>query len=114
MIGLEAVVVYRIFGLSLDAIFALVRLVITPVIIILTLRIPFKRKYHWMFLVVQISFIWLVGWAFLAQLTTYDASKALVYYDISSIATSAVYVLMIYQFVVFFISPKYVDGKNIS
>ena len=59
MIGLEAVVaVYRIFGLSLDAISALVRLVITPVIIILTLRDSIQEKVPVDVLnMVQISFI---------------------------------------------------------
>jgi hypothetical protein len=43
-----AVVVYRIFWLSLDALFALFRISVTVAIIItiFTLRIPSKRKYH--------------------------------------------------------------------
>jgi Protein of unknown function (DUF835) len=106
VIGLEAVVVYRIFGLSLDALFALVRVVITPVIIILTLRIPFKRKHHWAFLVTNIVFIWGVGFALLAQVST-NAATAFGWYYYSSFAVpSSVIVLFSYQFVIYFISPK--------
>ena len=106
MSALDAVVVYRIFGLSLDAIFALVREFVTSVIIILTLRIPFKRNYHWAFLVVNIAFLWGTGFAFMAQANS-DAATALGWYRFADfLAVSAPITLLEYQFVLYFISPK--------
>jgi hypothetical protein len=67
---MDAVVVYRIFGLDLDATFALVRVLVTLVVIFFTIRIPFKRNYHWMFLVVSIVILWHSFFNFYDQLAT--------------------------------------------
>ena len=106
MTVVDALVVYRIFGLSLDAIFALARELVTGVIIILTIRIPFKRKVHWAFLAVNIVFLLGTGFAFLAQAST-DAATALGWYHYADFfAVSAPIILLEYQFVVYFISQK--------
>jgi hypothetical protein len=106
MSAVDAVVVYRIFGLSLDALFALFRVLVTSVIVILTLRIPFKRRYHWAFLAVNIAFLGAAGFAFLAQSNS-DAATALGWYRFADFfAVSAPIVLFEYQFVLYFISPK--------
>jgi len=102
----DAVVVYRIFGLSLDALFALFRVIVTAAIIILTLRIPFKRKYHWAFLAWNFAFLWGTSFAFLAQAST-DAATALGWYHpMTFLGQSAPQVLLAYQFVIYFISSK--------
>jgi hypothetical protein len=48
------VVVYGLFGVSFGAITALLRVFVTAAIIIVTIRIPFKRTYHWMFLILSV------------------------------------------------------------
>ena len=106
---LDAVVVYRIFGLSLDALFAFVRVLATCAVIYLIVRVPFKRKYHWAFLALNVSYLWGTFWAGVAQLTTYSASKAEFYYNIQSITSGQsndLAALLIFQFVVLFIGPR--------
>jgi hypothetical protein len=70
VIALAAVVVYGIFGLDIAAIFDLVRLVVTLLIIVLTLRIPFKRKYHWMFLILSLAILYYSSIEFYAATAT--------------------------------------------
>jgi hypothetical protein len=106
VIGLDAVVVYRIFGLSLDALFALFRVFVTGAIVILTLRIPFKRKYHWAFLAWNIAYLWGTGFAFLAQASTTAAGALFWYHPFQFLGQSAPQVLLAYQFVIYFISSK--------
>jgi len=102
----DVVVVYGLFGLTYDAIFALVRIPVTLFIIYLVVRTPFKRPYHWAFLAMNVSFLWLTSWAFLAQSTPNDASKALLYYDIGNFSPGSFQILTIFQFVVFFVSSR--------
>jgi hypothetical protein len=102
----EAVAVYRVFGLSLDALFALFRVVVTAAIVIFTLRIPFKRNYHWAFLAWNFSFLWGTGFAFLAQSSTTAAAALSWYHPFQFFGQSAIQVLLAYQFVIYFISPK--------
>ena len=106
MIVPDAVVVYRIFGLSLDAIFALFRIPVTVAIIILTLRIQFKRKYHWAFLAWNFSFLWAVSFAFLAQASTNAATAQGWYHIFDPLGQPAITVLFAYQFVIYFISQN--------
>jgi hypothetical protein len=62
VIAPDAVAVYNIFGLNYGGAAALLRVVVTAFIIILTIRIPFKRTYHWMFLALSVvTFLFVVG-----------------------------------------------------
>jgi len=101
----EAVVVYRIFGLNTSTIFALVRLVVTPFIVYLTLRIPFKRTYHWMFLIVSVVFLLYSGVSAYAN----SAPDAAAFNDriwwIYWVG-GRVQPLVIFQFVVYFVSRR--------
>jgi hypothetical protein len=101
----DAVAVYRISGLSLDAIFALFRIVVTSVIIVLTIRIPFKRKYHWMFLVVSFAFLWFSVFSFAAQ-TSATATTALTFFQLQGFLANSPQYLLIFQFVIYFVGRK--------
>jgi hypothetical protein len=50
-VALDVVATYNLFGVSLNAIFSFFRTAVASVMLIYTIRIPFKRKVHWMFLV---------------------------------------------------------------
>jgi hypothetical protein len=106
---LDAVVIYRIFGLDVYALEDLVRVAVTLVIIFFTLRIPLKRKYHWMFLVLEIALLWysaMQGYGANAL----DAATAYAL-DTSPFASAnwvytRVQILLIFQFVVYFVSRR--------
>jgi hypothetical protein len=109
MLAMDTVAIYYIFGLTTNAIIALVRFVVTAVIIVLTLRIPYKRKYVWMFLIVEIAMLWFSGWLVYIQ----NAPTAAAYferqttlYTAANWAYTRVQVLLIFQFVVYFVSRK--------
>ncbi|MDA4127825.1 MAG: DUF835 domain-containing protein, partial [Thaumarchaeota archaeon] len=102
----DAVVVYRIFGLSVSAIFSLARLVVTPVIIFFTLRIPFKRNYHWMFLIWTICTLWLTAFLSLAQLST-DVATAWEFNKLAGFFAGTTFgTTLVFQFVVYFVSRR--------
>jgi hypothetical protein len=102
----DAVVVYRIFGISLDALFALIRDVATAAVIFLIVRTPFKRKYHWAFLALFVAILFGGFGALAAQLTTYSASQAYSYYELLAPVGGDFPYLLVFQFVVLFVSPK--------
>jgi hypothetical protein len=104
----DAVVIYRILGLDTYAILALIRVVVTLIIIYYTLRIPFKRTYHWMFLAVEIAMLWLaLGQGIDNNFST--PAEALAYGQ--SLLTAdwgftRVQVVLIFQFVAYFVSRQ--------
>jgi len=109
VVALDAVVIYRIFGLSIGAVIALVRTVVTAVIVVLTLRIPYKRKYVWMFLVVEVAMLWYS----VASFNEAIAPTAATYYTLAStwytapnLVYTRVQVLLIFQFLVYFVSRR--------
>jgi hypothetical protein len=105
VVVLDAVVVDRIFGLDFLAIFALIRVFVTLVIIFFTIRIPFKRNYHWMFLIVSIVIVWhSVIWAYL-QVATSSADIPIRNF-LLDLAKTPVQAVTIFQFVVYFVSRK--------
>jgi hypothetical protein len=105
MLVTDAVVVYQIFGLNFLAFFALIRVVVTLIIAFFTLRIPFKKNYHWMFLAVSIVIIWHSAiWVYLQTATTAAELPFRVF--LLDLAQSRFQALIIFQFVVYFVSRK--------
>jgi hypothetical protein len=109
MIALDAVSIYYIFGLDIQAIFSLVRFVVTAVIVVLTIRIPYKTRYHWMFLVVEIALLWYSGWlTYIVNAPTgavfYERQTTL--YTAANWVYTRVQVLLLFQFVVYFVSRR--------
>jgi hypothetical protein len=105
MLPSDAVVVYRILGLDLTGLFALVRILVTLVIVFFTLRIPFKKNYHWMFFVVSLVVIWHSVFFLYIQLAT-SASEIPLRGFLLDLAASKVQALVILQFVIYFVSRK--------
>jgi len=109
VIAPDVVVIYRIFGLDVFAIENLLRVVVTLVIIFFTLRIPFKRRYHWMFLVVEIALLWYTAAAFYNQLAPNAATAYAIgtsWETAGNWAYTRVQILLIFQFVVYFVSRR--------
>jgi hypothetical protein len=102
----DAVILYRVFGLTLSALFALARVIATSAVIYLIVSTPFKRRYHWAFLALNAAYLWLAFWSLAAQLTTYSASEALFYYDFLQPTQTAPTAVLLFQFVVLFTSSK--------
>lgn len=105
MVVPDAVVVFRIFGLTLTGFFAVVRVLVTLVIVFYTLRIPFKKNYHWMFLVVSLVIIWHSFFFFYIQLAT-SATQIPLSAFLLDLAAAKVQALVILQFVIYFVSRK--------
>ena len=105
MIVTEAVAVYRLFGLNIAAIFALARILVTIPIILLTLRIPFKRNYHWIFLGINIDFLFFAACSLYSQVAT-EAATAKIGESLSFFTGSRLQVLLIFLFVVYFVGRR--------
>ncbi len=100
-----AVFALNLFGYNFEMVLALARVLVITGIIVLTLRIPFKRKYHWMFLVMNVVLL-----AYVVAVVYFEASP-----DGSTLLDRAwtVFVphtrlqsLVIFQFVVYFVGRK--------
>jgi len=102
---LDAVVVYNIFGLNFEAVSALVRVVVTPIIIYLTIRIPFKRTYHWMFMILSLVFLLMASAVVWYELSP-DAATAYARVWLLDVWQTRLQAVLIFQFVVYFIARK--------
>ena len=97
--------VYNYFGLNLMEVFLLARILITVPIIFLTLRIPFKRTYHWMFLATSLAWLYYSSVLLYAQ-TVPDVAD---YVPISHwlyFVSNRGQTLLVFLFVAFYVSPK--------
>jgi hypothetical protein len=101
---LDVAIVYY-FGLDLNAIFSVIRLVVVIVILFLTFRIPFKRTYHWMFLVLTLAVLYYssIGLAF--QLAT-NATTFLAIDRWNYLDSNRLLALLVFQFAVYFVVQK--------
>jgi hypothetical protein len=46
----DAVVVHGLFGVNIETLFSIFRFAVTLLILYFTIRIPFKRSFHWAFM----------------------------------------------------------------
>lgn len=101
----DAVAVYTVFGLSYGAIAALVRMIVAPIVIVLTLRIPFKRTYHWMFVILS-AVMFFGGLSAFVFSTSPNATIAHERVIGLFIDHTRFQMLVVFQFVVFFVARK--------
>ena len=99
------VVTYPLFGLTITGIFTLIRIVVTLVVIFFTIRIPFKRRYHWTFLILSLGFFYYSA----AQLYATTVPDATIYVGRLLwiyLCSNRLLTLLIFQFVVYFVSGE--------
>jgi hypothetical protein len=97
--------VYSFFGLNFSAFTGLIRILLTAVIIIFTIRIPFKRTYHWMFLIVGVVTILFVLVLFYYSISP-DAATAYVRVWFLSLLGTRLQDVVLLQFVIYFVARK--------
>jgi len=98
-------VVYSFFGLNFVGFTGLLRILLTAAIIILTIRIPFKRTYHWMFLVLDAVTLLFVLQLFYFSLSP-DAATAYARVWLLSVLGTRFQDVVLLQFVIYFVARK--------
>jgi hypothetical protein len=99
------IVTYGIFGLDIEAIFALMKLVIAILFIIGTIMVRSRGTWtvttRWMVIAVSLAFAWFGFWTGYAQLTA-DGATFLARYWWADLDQGRLQIVLLFQFAVYF------------